>query len=344
MKREAMDHPKLHLLADQITLRGAPHEWAFVIATGIFERLLLYTGQYAPDGWVGKFPVRQLVRAVGWPGEPEALINSLVESRLLDDTDRGLVLHDWPQHADRHVHRKLVRANQRFVDGTAPTLSYATDKERQAWTGGDSAGLPAEPTVGVDSQSQSKSKSQSQSKSLSQSQSKRIRMSAASRRLRTPPTPSSISQEDPSIGPSGDNHTKNLEETSEEFEMFWKAYPRREGENSKAKAKRAWERQLRDGATAQEMIAGAEQYAAFVRANGDESTRFVKMASSFLGRDCHFREPWSIDNDPGKLRAGSRSQQPHGDVDWELQSRRAEEHNRQLDTRNGCARDEEAGG
>jgi hypothetical protein len=348
MKREAMDHPKLYVLADQITLRGAPLEWALVIATGVFERLLLFAGQYAPDGRVGKFPLRQLVRAIGWPADEDALVNSLVESRLLDHTEQGLVVHDWPQHADRHVHRKLVRANQRFADGTVPTLSYATEKEREAWKGGDTAGLPGEPTAGVDSQSQSQSQSQSlsqsQSRSMSVRQGERVQMPAASRRLRPRSTSTSISLEATPEGQHGtDVHPKQEEQTFEQFETFWDKYPRRAGENGKARARRAWERQLRQGATADEMIAGAERYAAFVRANRDENTKFVKMASTFLGPDSHFREPWVIEKDAGKLPARGPSAEPPGDVDWELQARLAEEHNRRLDTRNGATRVEEAG-
>jgi hypothetical protein len=179
---------------------------------------------------------------------------------------------------------------------------------------------------------------------MSESLSKGVQMPAASRRQRARSTSTSISLEATSEEQHGtDVHPKQDEQTSEEFETFWGKYPRRGGENGKAKARRAWEKQLRQGATADEMIAGAERYAAFVRANGDENTKFVKMASTFLGPDRHFREPWAIDKGQAKLPPKSQSAQPLGDVDWELQSRFAAEHNERLDTRNGCARPEEVG-
>ena len=149
MKREAMDHPKLHELADQITQRGAPAEWAFVIATGIFEhscfRRSICTRRRCRK--VSRAPV---ARAIGWPGDPDALINALVIHAF--STKARM---DWSFTTGASTPIAMFIATRarepRFADGTVPNLSYATVKERAAWKGGQPAGLPGGHTAGVDS-------------------------------------------------------------------------------------------------------------------------------------------------------------------------------------------------
>lgn len=66
------------------------------------------------------------------------------------------------------------------------------------------------------------------------------------------------------------------------------------GDNPKRKALHAWRARLREGATVEEITAGVERYAAFVRQAGKEHTEFVKQAATFFGPNNAFREPWVI--------------------------------------------------
>lgn len=87
-----------------------------------------------------------------------------------------------------------------------------------------------------------------------------------------------------------------------DFESLWGAYPEREGGNSKADAWAQYQARMRQGATPEEMLAGVMRYAAFVKAEGNAGTRYVKQAATFLGRGLHFREPWAVpggDGTPG---------------------------------------------
>ncbi len=77
------------------------------------------------------------------------------------------------------------------------------------------------------------------------------------------------------------------------FEACWEAYPKRAGSNSKRDAAKAYLARLRAGATPDELLAGVERYAAFVRATGKEGTEYVKQAATFFGPGEHFREPWN---------------------------------------------------
>lgn len=76
----------------------------------------------------------------------------------------------------------------------------------------------------------------------------------------------------------------------DDFEALWAAYPRRSGGNNKRSAFRQYTARLREGHTHAEMLAGVERYAEYVRSEGKEWTPYVKLAATFLGRDCHFED------------------------------------------------------
>ena len=134
MKREALDHPKLHRLADELVLRaGVDPRDAFTLATGALERLWGWTAKHCPDGRIGRYPHGAIARGCAWARDPEALIASFVEARWIDGVGEQLVVHDWSHHADRHVHRALVRRLEHFDDGTKPKISHADEAERARW-------------------------------------------------------------------------------------------------------------------------------------------------------------------------------------------------------------------
>lgn len=90
---------------------------------------------------------------------------------------------------------------------------------------------------------------------------------------------------------------KNVRPTAddERFAAVWALYPRRAGGNSRAAAFRAWKARMADGVDPEAIRAGVERYAAFVRAEGNEGTKFVKLAATFFGPDEHWAEPWTTD-------------------------------------------------
>lgn len=74
------------------------------------------------------------------------------------------------------------------------------------------------------------------------------------------------------------------------FEEFWAVYPRRSGTNPKHGAETQWRRRLRDGATADEIIAGAQRYRELMETTGKIGTEYVMQAVRFLGKDKHFED------------------------------------------------------
>lgn len=67
---------------------------------------------------------------------------------------------------------------------------------------------------------------------------------------------------------------------SQEFEEFWKAYPKREGPNPKAEARKVFEALMKRGADPQAIIAAVRRYAIAEKSN--IGTRFIPHASTWL--------------------------------------------------------------
>ncbi len=77
-----------------------------------------------------------------------------------------------------------------------------------------------------------------------------------------------------------------------DFMSAWESYPQRPGA-SKAAALRAWNARIKDGATADEMIAGTKRYAAYCKAQKTEP-QFIKQPSTFFGPDKHFLSDYGV--------------------------------------------------
>jgi hypothetical protein len=76
-----------------------------------------------------------------------------------------------------------------------------------------------------------------------------------------------------------------------DFEIVWEVYPARPGDSKKA-AYKAWAVRLNAGATAPEMLVGAQAYAAYVKAMRIEPT-YIKQAATFFGPGEHFAADWT---------------------------------------------------
>lgn len=74
---------------------------------------------------------------------------------------------------------------------------------------------------------------------------------------------------------------------SDPFDEFWKAYPRRQGENPKKPARAKFEAACRKGADPQELIAGARQLAV----NHPTPTPYVPQAVTWLNQERWTDEP-----------------------------------------------------
>jgi uncharacterized protein YdaU (DUF1376 family) len=69
-------------------------------------------------------------------------------------------------------------------------------------------------------------------------------------------------------------------------------YPRRSGSQQWRRALRAGLARLAEGHTGEQILAGAQRYAAFCAATGKTGTEYVQQAATFLGPEKSFLLPW----------------------------------------------------
>jgi hypothetical protein len=111
MKRGTPRHPKVMDLAEKLGC-GRPE------ALGYLELLWDFTAEIAPRGDIGRFSDRRIEAALDWfgRGKPAGkLVKALVEAKWIEvDAECRLWVHDWKDHCDEAVKKKLSRAGLSF--------------------------------------------------------------------------------------------------------------------------------------------------------------------------------------------------------------------------------------
>jgi hypothetical protein len=79
-----------------------------------------------------------------------------------------------------------------------------------------------------------------------------------------------------------------------DFEKAWAIYPDRKPTNPKSKALSSWNGAIARGHTADAMTAAVARYAAYVRAEGNEGTKYVKYGATFFASDDDLKAGWAI--------------------------------------------------
>jgi len=129
MKREALNHPKMHDLAARLDISQAQ-------AIGHVTLLINWTADFAIQGDVGKWPNGAIARGCGWGASPDTFVDALRDAGWLDEhSTYRLVLHDWPDHAERWVKSKLSSLGLKFLDAynaPSPDTSEDTSEDTSA--------------------------------------------------------------------------------------------------------------------------------------------------------------------------------------------------------------------
>jgi hypothetical protein len=108
MKRETLRHPKTYDLAARLNCDRAT-------ALGLLVLLWDFTGDAAISGDVGKWNNGAIARACDFAGDADAFIEALVGAGWLDEVEEHrLVVHDWPDHCEDWVRKKMDRAKLQF--------------------------------------------------------------------------------------------------------------------------------------------------------------------------------------------------------------------------------------
>lgn len=113
MKRGTPRHPKVQHLAE---LLGQ----SIPTAIGYLELLWHFTAEFAPQGDIGRYDDRRIEAALHWKGRRGSLVSALLQAGWVDagtpgDLSPRLVTHDWTDHCEDSVRKRLQRNNLPFL-------------------------------------------------------------------------------------------------------------------------------------------------------------------------------------------------------------------------------------
>lgn len=275
MKLEALDHPKTLDFASRLRVE-------LPTAIGYLELLWAFTGKKAPQGNIGKFSDGSIAMACYFRGDPQAFLQSLLQSGFIDAHPvHRYVIHDWQEHAPRWVSAKLKKLNAQFVGNGEPTRT--TEPTAVA-----TAEATTEPSPCARA-------SPRQDKGREGKGVYERAQEPTAERLQVP------------IGRSPDQHsaaTWSDQQLADAFAVVRDAYPKRSGDQSVwLLAERAWRDRLDEGVPLHEMLAGVERFALFVAGGGVSGPAFVLSPEKFF--DPHARR-WTQAWDPPPTKADAR--------------------------------------
>ena len=195
--QEVGRHPKTKKLA---RLLGV----SLPAAVGHLHYFWWWALDFAQDGTLEKYDGYDLADAMQWDGDPDQLLEAMIEAGYIDDTEDGLMIHDWGEYAGKLLER---RAKDRARKRAAAEAAGVPQNFRRSSDGNDeeSAETPSasfvtnQPTV-----------------------------------PNQPNTTNSTNRTEPTT-PTGD--AQALQERR--FAEFWKAYPKKVG---KASCLKAWKK------------------------------------------------------------------------------------------------------
>lgn len=96
---------------------------------GLLESLWLFTQVNTPHGDIGRYSNEDIAAAIEYEGDPDALIQHLVECRWLDNSELyRIVVHDWHQHAPNYIKGSVASSGGQFV--TQPHHSEPCGEEQ----------------------------------------------------------------------------------------------------------------------------------------------------------------------------------------------------------------------
>jgi hypothetical protein len=95
----------------------------------VLESLFHWAATYARRGNVGRHSNVAIARGIGWAGDPDALVDALVEIGWFDTCcdEHRLRFHDWPDHADQSVHRSKDVVTLGFLECYGSSLEQAKE-------------------------------------------------------------------------------------------------------------------------------------------------------------------------------------------------------------------------
>jgi hypothetical protein len=144
MKREAPSNSKMKRLCRLLDI-------PLYHAVGMLELLWHTTAREAPCGDIGKLSNEDIALSLDYRGDENKLIDALVRTGWLDvSSEYRLLVHDWHEHADEAVKKRLTRSGRSFIRDkgveTKPTNVETKDQNGNLPRTGAGPEPGAEPT------------------------------------------------------------------------------------------------------------------------------------------------------------------------------------------------------
>jgi len=127
MKHGTPGHPKVRELARELSITRRD-------AVGLLEMLIQYAAEYTPRGDVDKHGTGAVAAELDWPErEANRLFDGLISTGWIevieeDDKDPIYYIHDWHQHSEDWVDKRLGYKGLRYANGAA-TRNRAKSRE-----------------------------------------------------------------------------------------------------------------------------------------------------------------------------------------------------------------------
>lgn len=92
---------------------------------GLLESMWIEVSRNCPEGDIGRFSNEEIAIMVDWDGDPDLLVESLVDCKWLDKcSTHRLVVHDWSDHCPTYIKGGLSKRGK--------VIAIATSHEVQA--------------------------------------------------------------------------------------------------------------------------------------------------------------------------------------------------------------------
>lgn len=140
--QEVGRHPKTKKLARLLST-------SLPAAVGHLHYLWWWALDFAQDGTLEKYDNADIADAMQWDGDPDLLIESLISAGYIDDTDAGLVIHDWAEYAGKLLERRAKdRARKRAAaEAAGVPQDFQRNNDGEDEESGTLPSVPNQPTV-----------------------------------------------------------------------------------------------------------------------------------------------------------------------------------------------------